>query len=66
MRTSRRKLSQLWPMSFAAGIAAIFFGVFVQSPWCSGSTALAVYVSGTLVFPGALTMVHSFGGRSRA
>jgi len=66
MQISRRKLSQLLPMSCAAGIAAVFFDVFVQSPWYSGNTALAVWVAGTLVFPGALTLVHGLGGRRRA
>jgi hypothetical protein len=66
MRITRRKLSHLWPMSWAAGIAAVFYDVFIQSPWSSGNAAVAAYVSGTLIFPGALTMLHSFGGRRRA
>jgi hypothetical protein len=53
-------------MSWAAGIAAVFYDVFIQSPWSSGNAAVAAYVSGTLIFPGALTMLHSFGGRRRA
>lgn len=65
MPKSRRKLSQLWPMPWAAGVAAVFFDLFMQSPWSSGSPALAAYVSGTLVFPGALTVIHGFGGRRR-
>jgi len=59
----RRRWSQLWPMSWAAGIAAIFFDVFIESPLSSGNRALAVWVAGTLVFPGALTLIQSLRKR---
>jgi len=50
-------------MFWAAGIAAIFFDLFIESPFYSGNTALAVWVAATLIFPGALTLIQSLSKR---